>query len=280
MRIASSAVSMMVGSISRARPRRRPAAKSRPSDQTTVPKANTPARIDGKPVSTLAAKRTTEAVLPFGAELGQEDAARMPNGTLMTAAMPHHHQRAEDGVADAAADHAGGGRQFGEQGEAEPRPPRHISMISTETSGTTASTVRTPDSTLMPKLNSDRGVRSDFSSCLQVDRATGAARMRDCLTHLTTPLAGREAELLPSRRMISSPITLTDQRDSQQHQGGVHQHADFDRRGRFGKLVGQQAASVLAGENSDRLMTLALPTSMASAIVSPRARPKPRTIEP
>ncbi len=43
-------------------------------------------------------------------------------------------------------------------------PPRHASMISTEKSGTDASTARTPHSTLMQKLNSDRGWRSDFSS--------------------------------------------------------------------------------------------------------------------
>ena len=47
-----------------------------------------------------------------------------------------------------------------------------------------------------------------------------------------------------------------------------------------GKFSASSAASVLAGENSDRLIWLELPTSIASAIVSPSARPKPSTSAP
>ena len=46
------------------------------------------------------------------------------------------------------------------------------------------------------------------------------------------------------------------------------------------KWLVSNAARVLAGENSDQLITLALPASIASAIVSPSARPKPRLIAP
>ena len=44
-----------------------------------------------------------------------------------------------------------------------------------------------------------------------------------------------------------------------------------------GKFEASSDASVLAGENSDRLIWLLLPISMASAMVSPSARPKPST---
>ena len=47
-----------------------------------------------------------------------------------------------------------------------------------------------------------------------------------------------------------------------------------------GKWLASSAASVFAGENIDQLMTLALPASMARAIVSPSARPKPRITAP
>src|SRR5262249_37797650 len=47
-----------------------------------------------------------------------------------------------------------------------------------------------------------------------------------------------------------------------------------------GKLLANSAAKVLAGENNDTVNRLAFPTSIASAIVSPKARPKPSTIPP
>src|SRR4029079_17138622 len=47
-----------------------------------------------------------------------------------------------------------------------------------------------------------------------------------------------------------------------------------------GKWLASNAASVLAGEKIDQLTTVALPASMASAIVSPSARPKPRMTAP
>src|SRR5208337_5415196 len=47
-----------------------------------------------------------------------------------------------------------------------------------------------------------------------------------------------------------------------------------------GKAFANKAASVLAGENSDTLITFAFPTSIASAMVSPSARPNASTIPP
>lgn len=47
-----------------------------------------------------------------------------------------------------------------------------------------------------------------------------------------------------------------------------------------GKFSASSAARVLAGANKDTEMVLALPTSMASAMVSPSARPRPSTSEP
>ncbi len=44
-----------------------------------------------------------------------------------------------------------------------------------------------------------------------------------------------------------------------------------------GKLEARSEAKVFAGEKSERLIWLALPISMASAMVSPRARPNPST---
>ncbi len=57
---------MMVGSISRDRATPPASGEKRPVSQTTVPKANTPARIDGSPVSSLAQKRTADATRPVG----------------------------------------------------------------------------------------------------------------------------------------------------------------------------------------------------------------------
>src|SRR5262249_46364530 len=47
-----------------------------------------------------------------------------------------------------------------------------------------------------------------------------------------------------------------------------------------GKLLARRAARVWAGENTERLITLEFPASIARAMVSPSARPKPRTTEP
>ena len=47
-----------------------------------------------------------------------------------------------------------------------------------------------------------------------------------------------------------------------------------------GKLSASRAASVLAGEKSERLIWFELPISIASAMVSPSARPKPSTSAP
>src|SRR5262249_55048132 len=47
-----------------------------------------------------------------------------------------------------------------------------------------------------------------------------------------------------------------------------------------GKLFARSAASVFAGEKSDTLIWFALPTSIASAIVSPSARPSARRMPP
>ena len=64
--IASSAVSRIVGTISSARATPPAGAENPPVTTTTVANANTPARIDGSPVSTLAAKRTALAVCVSG----------------------------------------------------------------------------------------------------------------------------------------------------------------------------------------------------------------------
>ena len=47
-----------------------------------------------------------------------------------------------------------------------------------------------------------------------------------------------------------------------------------------GKLFANSAANVFAGENNETVSRLAFPTSIAKAIVSPNARPKPSTIPP
>jgi hypothetical protein len=61
--MASSAVSMIVGSISNASAAPPAGAENPPVTTTTVANANTPARIDGRPVSTLAANCTAFAIL-------------------------------------------------------------------------------------------------------------------------------------------------------------------------------------------------------------------------
>ena len=61
--------------------------------------------------------------------------------------------------------------------------------------------------------------------------------------------------------------------------GRRHERANLDGVG-LRKVIGEQGRPLLQGENNDHLITLELPASIASAIVSPRDLPKPRIIAP
>ncbi len=141
MRMASSAVSMIVGSISRARAT--PPAGAENVPVRTAPRgvgehAGQDRRQPGQHLGGRSARRRRLRV--SGPNSARKIAARMPMGTLMRRGDGDDDQRAEQGVADAAAGHAGGGRQLGEQCEADLLAAVARSAgSSTEASGTMAS---------------------------------------------------------------------------------------------------------------------------------------------
>src|SRR5690348_908239 len=85
--IASFAVSKTVGNIKSASATPPAGAENLPVATTITAKLKTPARIEGNPVSTFAAKLTAEAVRVSGPNSLMKIAPSIPNGTLSTVAI-------------------------------------------------------------------------------------------------------------------------------------------------------------------------------------------------
>ena len=79
--------------------------------------------------------------------------------------------------------------------------------------------------------------------------------------------------------MIISPATLTISVMASSTRA-AYMSTSTSRLPASGKFSASRAASVLAGAKSERLIWLELPISIARAIVSPSARPKPSTSAP
>src|SRR5262249_27809799 len=127
-------------------------------------------------------------------------------------------------------------------------------------------------------------------ACRQQQASEGPALERRSLEPLlcrrggqNTDAVGRAHWRTPARRaesvMMVSPIRLTT-RVMASRISAAYISTCASRGPASGKLSARSAARVLAGENSERLIWFELPISMARAMVSPRARPNPRTSAP
>src|SRR5262249_5731015 len=105
-------------------------------------------------------------------------------------------------------------------------------------------------------------------------RADGGGR-RGSLAHRAAPPVWASARLT-----IHSPRVLANRGLTSKTPAAAMRTARSICEAASGNLLASRAARVLAGANTDTLSDGTLPTSMARAMVSPMARPKPRMIEP
>src|SRR5262249_4380128 len=203
-------------------------------------------------------------------DLGQQDGGQDPDRDADAGGHPDHDERAEDGVPEAAADLEAGGRQVDERIPGQPRASAHDQHVQDRDERHAGDEGSHP----RPHGESPPGQATHLEP--RPPETVGVVRQRP-------DVMLQHAHRLPSRLdappMIHSPATLTTSVMARRTRAAYI--STWASRGpASGKFRASRAASVFAGANNDSVSWFEFPMSIASAIVSPRARPKPSTSAP
>ncbi len=232
-------------------------------------------------MSTLAANLTAWARRLCGPVSARKTALRMPKGTLMRAAIATMTRVPRMALPNPPPSSSGAGGNWVKTARLSFCPPCQASIQTTEKRGIRATSVMKATSPLEKRSMSVLGLRSDFSSSEKSTPAKGSiSRSRlsslnpfmvmSCMASYFPPSDADDA-----RSSMIEPMMFTKSVIARSTIAAYMSTATSFLAA-SGKLFARRAARVFAGEKSERLMRLALPTSMARAMVSPRARPKAR----
>src|SRR5262249_44940870 len=206
-------------------------------------------------------------------ELGDENRRQDAERDAEGGGEPDHHHRADDGVPEAAARGQRRRRQLAQHREPELLPAAHDEQIEDrEQRHEGRNGHRAGEHAHRP---AEQRAWSPERALQVGEVLAGRGGIRP------TGLVGhrRPFSAASARCTIAVPMTFT-RRVIASSTSAAYMRAPTSTAPASGKWFARSAASVLAGENIDQLITFALPASIASAIVSPSARPNPRMTAP
>src|SRR5262249_17792301 len=213
------------------------------------------------------------------AQLGQEYRAHDADRHADEPSEPHHDQCPDDGVAESAAHLEAGRRQLDQHAPVQPGAAAHDEHVEDRAQRNAREDRRRPGACgehlaherapLERSSLEARGTRPGSDRRARLD--PGLERASRAGAHRTT--------FRPAMAMIAPPATLTS-KVMASRTSAAYISTETSRGPASGKFSASNAARVLAGEKSERLSWFELPISIASAMVSPSARPKPSTSAP
>ena len=221
--------------------------------RTRAPYAKTPARIDGKPVSTFAANLTALARRLCGPVSARNTALRMPKGMLMRAARATMTRVPRTAFPNPPPSSRGAGGSWVKTPSASLCPPCQASIQTTEKRGIRARSVMIATSPLMRRSIRVLGRRRDFSSS---EKSTSAKGLRSpvegafrnppfivisCMAVSPSSFQAGRCALQHNR-----PDDVHEERDRQQDQCRVHEHCHV-LLGRLREVIGQKGREGVCG---------------------------------
>src|SRR5262249_35191281 len=213
-------------------------------------------------------------------ELGQEHGAEDADRHADDGRQAHHHQGSDDRVTEAAARLEPGRRQLDQHvpPEIEPRAAPHHEHVEDRHERNARENRRGPGPEGQERAQQRAALQGrplqTQRTAAQSGRAVGDAALNrgyGAGAHLPTFLLAMTMMASPAMFTINVMASST---------RAAYMSTATSRGPASGKFSASSAASVLAGEKSERLNWFEFPMSIASAIVSPSARPKPRTSAP
>src|SRR5262249_5135039 len=190
---------------------------------------------------------------------------------------PDHADRPEDGVAEASTGLEAGRRQRRERFPADATAAAHQQHVEHREERDAGDDRHDPRAgseqrALERARLEDGSLEARAGGRRSVDHGCGHRGGIDRVVH-------RRPLRLDAAPMIASPTTFTSSVIAS-NTSAAYISTCVSRGPASGKFSASNAASVLAGENSERLSWFELPISIASAMVSPSARPNARTNAP